>query len=228
MAAGHHPYVFPGGPPAAEPTVEGEHRAYLECLSYIDERLRQLVEGLAARGLGDTLVAIVSDHGEGFAQHGVRAHGNQVYDEALRVPMVLAGPQLAGLNARVTFPTMHPDLAPTLLGLLGVEVPMTMKGRDLTKDAGARLAIMGARPPAEQLGVRDGKWKMVASLESGVTQLFDLTADPGETRDVYQEHAELAQGMLTRARQWQVHARNLIENYASILEKHGHRCGDRP
>ena len=225
MAAGHHPYVYAGGPPAAEPTVDAEHQAYLGCARHVDDALRGLVEGLRARGLADdTLLVIVSDHGEGFDQHGGRTHGNQVYEEAVRVPAVLAGPQLRDLAGPVTFPTSHVDLAPTVLGLLGLEVPPTMKGRDLTREDDARLAISGARPPLEQLGVRDGDWKAVITLETGAVELFDLASDPGERQSVYDQHRDLADRLVARARLWKQHARNLIENYSEIVAGGPRRC----
>lgn len=229
MAAGHHPYVFADGPPPPEPTVEAERRAYVGCARHVDEAVRRLVEGLQARGLADdTLLAVVSDHGEAFDQHGGRTHGNQVYEESVRVPAVLAGPQLRDVPASVTFPTSHIDLAPTLLGLLGLEVPPTMKGRDLTRQDDARLVISGARPPLEQLGVRDGNWKAVVTLETGAVELFDLAADPGERHDVYDAHRDLADRLIARARQWKAHARNLIENYAAIVAGAPRRCTGVP
>lgn len=225
QAAGHHPYVFAGGPPAAEPTVLAEHAAYLGCARHVDDSLRWLVEGLRARGLlDDTLLVIASDHGEAFDQHGGRTHGNQIYEESVQVPAVMVGPQLTRLAGPVLFPTSHIDLAPTILGLLGLDVPPTMKGRDLTREDDQRLILSGARPPSEQLGVRDGHWKAVVSLETGAIELFDLTTDPGERHSVADEQGDLAERLIARARHWQQHSRNLIENYAAIASNGLKRC----
>jgi len=225
QAAGHHPYVFAGGPEAPEPTVPAEHAAYLECARHVDDSLRRLVDGLKARGLlDDTLLVIASDHGEAFDQHGGRTHGNQIYEESVQVPAVMSGPQLTAISGPVSFPTSHMDLAPTILGLLGLEVPPTMKGRDLTREDDARLVLSGARPPAEQLGVRDGAWKAVVSLETGAIELFDLASDPGEQHSLTEQHADLAERMVARARAWQAHSRNLIENYAAIAAHGLKRC----
>jgi membrane-anchored protein YejM (alkaline phosphatase superfamily) len=217
QAAGHHPYVFANGPPPPDPTIVAEHEAYVGCALHVDGAVRRLVDGLRARGLvDDTLVVVASDHGEAFDQHGGRTHGNQVYEESVRVPAVIAGPQVRDLADAVRFPTSHIDLAPTILGLLGLEVPPTMKGRDLTRDDSSRLVISGARPPSEQLGVRDGRWKAVLTLETGAVELFDLERDPGEKSNLYDGNRELADRLVDRARHWKQHARNLIENYASI------------
>ncbi len=225
QAAGHHPYAFAGGPGAGETTLEAEHAAYRACALHVDQSLRWLVEGLEARGLhDDTLLVIASDHGEAFDQHGGRTHGNQVYDESVRVPAVLAGPQVRQVGGPVTFPTSHIDLAPTVLGLLGLDVPISMKGRDLTREDDARLVISGARPPAEQLGVRDDRWRAVVSLETGVVELFDVSTDANEQRNVYDRHRDLADRLVARARAWQQHSRNLVENYAAIAADHARAC----
>ncbi len=225
MVAGHHPYVFPGGPPAPSSSLKDTLEAYLGCLGYIDERIREMVEGLQERGyLDDTLVVVLSDHGEAFNQHGTRGHGNQVYDEFVRVPLVLYGPQLRGVKGEVDFPTGHIDLAPTLLGLLGLPVPLTMKGRNLLVDRSGRAMLFGGRPEDEQYGIRDGNWKLIVTGETGVVELFDLEADPDEEHNVAGDHPQLAGRLLQRVRQWKPHSRNLIENYPSILERHGRRC----
>lgn len=225
MVAGHHPFVYPGGPPPPSSSLKAELEAYLGCLKYIDERIREMVEGLEERGyLDDTLVVVLSDHGEAFNQHGTRGHGNQVYDEFVRVPLVLYGPQLRGVKGGMDFPTGHIDLAPTLLGLLGLPVPLTMKGRNLLVDRSGRAMLFGGRPEDEQYGIRDGKWKLIVTGETGVVELFDLEADPDEKHNVADDRPQLAKDLLRRVREWIPHSRNLIETYPSVLEEHGHRC----
>jgi phosphoglycerol transferase MdoB-like AlkP superfamily enzyme len=225
MVAGHHPYNFPNGPPDPEPNVEDELRAYRGCLAYIDSQIRYLTELLEKHGyLDDTLLVVLSDHGEAFDQHGIRGHGPQVYEESVHVPFVLYGPQLRGVEGEIDFVTTNTDVAPTLLGLLGVPIPMTMKGRDLTRDDFPRVALFGGRPPAEQYGIRDGKWKLVLSGETGVVELFDVAADPDERTNLVDDHPELAKKLLEKVREWKPHSRNLIENYPMVLKQHGRRC----
>ena len=81
----------------------------------------------------------------------------------------------------VTMPTGNIDIAPTLLGLLGIEPPSTMKGRDLVHDSSARVVILATRPPLSQVGVRAGTWKLVHWAETGVNELFNVATDPGNT-----------------------------------------------
>ena len=137
---------------------------------------------------------------------------------------MIAGPQLGDVSGAVTLPTGHIDIAPTLLGLLGITPPATMKGRDLTHESDGRIVILATRPPLSQIGVRAGSWKLVHWQESGANELFDLARDPDERLDVSSQHEDIVRSLNAIGSRWQAHSRNLIENYAGILEASGRRC----
>ena len=99
-------------------------------VAYLDHEIARLHTELSARGLwgDDTLVVVVSDHGEQFYEHGSFFHG-RVHWENLHVPFILSGP---GLTARrVAAPVAMLDVAPTLLELLGIASPDAMEGKSL-------------------------------------------------------------------------------------------------
>jgi arylsulfatase A-like enzyme len=224
-AAGHHPYLFPGAP-EPRPGLKAERAAYLRALGYIDERIRELHDGLAARKLlDDTLVVVTSDHGEAFGEHPMDlTHGIYIYDQATHVPLFMFGPQLREVRGKVEFVTAHIDVAPTVLGLLDVPVPMSMKGRDLTRERASSLVIFKSRPPVAQIGLRDGDWKYIYTAETNTRELFDLGADPLEQVNVATTHADLCARFHAHLEAWDGHSRDLIENYASILGKSGRAC----
>jgi Sulfatase len=226
MAAGHHPYEFPGSPSGQWLDREAEDAAERATLRFVDDRLRDLVDGLARQELLDsTLIAIVSDHGPGSGRAGMgRIRDASIYEGSVRVPFIIHGPQLAGVSGAVTLPTGHIDIAPTLLGLLGIEPPSTMKGRNLVRNSEGRIVILATRPPLSQVGVRAGRWKLVHWGESGVNEVFDVANDPDERNDVSSSHRDLAGQLDAIERRWQAHSRNLIENYAAILAASGRRC----
>ena len=226
MAAGHHPYEYPGSPSGQWLDRDRETAAQRATLRFVDDRLREIVDGLARLKLREsTLVAIVSDHGPGSGRAGMgRIRDASIYEGSVHVPLVLSGPQLISAHGSVTLPTGHIDLAPTVLGLLGIVPPVTMKGRDLTRDSEGRVVILATRPPLSQVGVRAGPWKLVHWDETGVNELFDVAHDPDERDDVAKRHPELTAMLEAIGHRWQTHSRNLIENYAAIMETSGHRC----
>ncbi len=208
--AGHHPYIASR---AQEAKPEGERVAeYLRALGTADDAIRLIVEGLEAQGrLDDTLLIVLSDHGEG---HGHQA-GRNVYESVIRVPLVMFGPQLRGAEGEIDTVTGHVDVAPTLLSLLGMAPPRTMKGRDLTTSREANVVFFGGRPPKEQFGLTDGRWKYF--IEDGVVErLFDRLRDPGETRNLVSKQPEIAAAFKARVAHWRAHGEALIEDYTAL------------
>lgn len=212
----HHPYD--GEQAHVDNPLSDERAAYLRALRYIDDRMRDLVVGLEKLGQRDnTLIVMFSDHGEGFGQHaGSRGHGAKVYQEGVYVPLAILGPQLANVSGQVTLPTSHIDIAPTLLGLVDVEVPCTMKGRDLTAASDPRLVYFGGRPPGGQLGLVDGRWKYIRE-DNGLELLFDLQTDPAERESLADQHPERVAAYGARIDAWSAHSTRLVERYASVL-----------
>jgi hypothetical protein len=194
--AGHHPYDTPEpGPFPGDTDID----RYRNALHYADASLAALLRGLRERGLEDnTLVVICGDHGEAFGQHeGNYGHTLFLYDENVRVPLLVAAPGLIEEPVRVRRVASLVDLAPTVLDLLGLPAPDEYQGRSLLGGE-ARMALFCTDYSLGLVGLRDGRWKMIHELDSGRSQLFDLEADPQEKCDlsgrlpertaVYREH----------------------------------------
>ena len=160
-------------------------RAYEAEIRSVDAGFRALLEGLAARPRHrDAVVVLTSDHGEEFGEHGrVGWHSHTLYDELLRVPLILRLPGGEGGGREVTTPVRLIDLAPTLLDLAGVAAPPSFRGRSL-------LPFLRGRAPRELPAVasldaaagasnalRWEGWKLYDG------RLFDLGADAGEQID---------------------------------------------
>lgn len=171
----------------------GERAKYFREVMFTDVQVGRVLDALEALP-GDvarrTAVVVTADHGEAFAEHGMSWHGVELWEELVRVPMIVYVP---GVTARhVATPRSQIDLAPTLLGLLGLPrpaegAPDAMSGESLSGDLRGEEAP--ARPifldlpegPYNSLrrGVIDGGWKL---LERGVGrfELYNLAEDPGE------------------------------------------------
>lgn len=162
-----------------------------------DRGFGQLLAALEERGLrGETLVVLLSDHGEEFDEHGNLGHGADLYQEVLRVPLIVDLP--GGKPGRLVGTALPMDVAPTVLAALGVDRPTEMAGVDLL--AGARGRTGGAERPAfahldydRRAGVSVvlGGWKLIEPLTrrfAAAPQLFDLARDPGERENLAESH----------------------------------------
>lgn len=181
--------------PATLTAADRRHleRLYAARLAQADARLGELLDVLERSGRRrDTVVLVTSDHGEAILEHGRLEHGDDVHREQLDVPFVLLVPGRDG--GRLDGPASLIDVAPTLLGLAGLPVPSAMEGRDLlATGAGAERTRIsrgyGSRPV---LGIQRGRWKATFDCLTRRQALYDLVADPGETRDVWRSHPATA------------------------------------
>ncbi len=179
----------------------------------LDEELRSLLEGLDAGGLsGRTALLVTSDHGEEFMERGAVLHARTYFDEVIAVPLILRG---AGVprGMRSEIPASLVDVAPTLLSLVGLPVPPSMEGRDLSAlwrsgapRPGPRYVFAEADRahgvPDRFRMVLDERYKLIADRVSGETQLYDLREDPGERHDLAGERPDLVRERLEALEAW--------------------------
>jgi len=165
-------------------------------IRFTDHLVGRFVSRLRRLGVLDrTIVVITSDHGEAFGEHGTWQHGDMVYDEVMRVPLVVRGPGVPA-GVRPGAPVGLVDVAPTVLELAGLEVPTTMQGRSLVPLLRGRT--LPPRPRVAELHgyvvpVRyepnlravwlDGR-KAIYDVDHDRWQVFDIVADPGEQHDI--------------------------------------------
>jgi arylsulfatase A-like enzyme len=178
-----------------------EHAAVLKRLydgevRYVDDELGRVFAALPA----DALVIISSDHGEEFWEHGKFDHGKTLYEEVIRVPLVVRFPD--GGSGVSDAAVGLVDLAPTVLGHLGLDVPASMQGRDITAAArGGKWDFPAFAGSSMLEGMRryavvyEGR-KLILGHEQGWAQaeFYDLVADPGESYQAEKfrpEYAEL-------------------------------------
>ena len=193
----HLPYAPPSPYPAG---YDGE-------ISYVDAQVGRVLETLEARGLGkDALVVLTSDHGESLGEHGEKSHGFFVYDATLRVPLILKSAASLPAGERIAAPVSTIDIFPTVLEALEVPVPEEAQGRSLLSLVRGEAAEL---PPAYAecyvselnfgwaplVALREGGYKYI---EAPRPELYDLRADPGETKNLFGADPERATRMRSR------------------------------
>jgi arylsulfatase A-like enzyme len=141
------PLELPAEHELQRPLAERQMARYDGEIRWIDEWLGKLFEELDRRGLADeTLVLVVSDHGEEFLEHGALYHGRNLYDVQIRVPLIVRFPGRAHAGRRIATPVSLVDVGATLLGAAG-------RGRDEWR-SGRDLAGLLASPPAAGFDAR--------------------------------------------------------------------------
>jgi len=171
----------------------------------MDAKIGELVAVLRAR-FPDTIVVLTSDHGEEFFEHGGFGHGETLYEEVLRVPLIVAGPGVAS-GARIVEQVSLLDVVPTVLERLAIPPASALDGRSLlpflragsTAAVGATSGDAGATRDAQPVlglhtashdgtlslrGVRSPSRKLVHDDHRGTVELYDLASDPDERRNL--------------------------------------------
>jgi arylsulfatase A-like enzyme len=183
-------------------------------LALVDHEVGWVRRQLEATGLWDSLVVILTaDHGEALGEHGSVGHGPSLYEETLRVPLILRFPPALALSGR-RVPALVDllDVAPTIadvFGLLGRGVSASFQGQSLLPVVlgapGRRevLARSDGSTPAYALIDEDGKLVLDTSL--GAVAMYDLRADPAESRDLAASQPARASAYRERLRRLLAH-----------------------
>jgi arylsulfatase A-like enzyme len=206
----HGPYTPPPGfdlwktyrkdgeerPITAETPGEIRDRyAYAGEVRYTDSQVGRLLDGLVSLGEAErTLVIITSDHGESFRyREGLLGHGWNVFDDTLRVPLIMRAPGLVPAGRRVAPPVSLVDITPTVLDLVEVPVPPTVEGRSLVplfRDGGApgfadRPVFAEVRIQTKRLvAIQQGPRKWIMDANAGGGRVYQPADDPAEERDL--------------------------------------------
>ncbi len=170
---------------------------YFGEIAAMDLEIGRIVAALERRGLAEkTLLVITADHGESFLEHGEQTHGFFCYGATTHVPLILSLPLYGAAGRRFDHPVQGIDLAPSILEALGLPADGGLEGHSLASRA-TREVYSEAMIPFEDFylspvhSLRDGDYSYYYSSEQ---ELYDLAADPGETRNLIAENPGLAAG----------------------------------
>lgn len=177
-------------------------RPYDGEIAYMDRYVGALLDRLGEEGLIEkTIVVIAGDHGEGLGDKVEIGHGIFLYEETLRVPLILHNPAVFPRSQVIESQVRLVDLAPTVLEIVGLkEEAAGMKGQSLVawlrgksrKDLDSLVESFYPRENfgwSEMVGLVSARWKFI---QSPLPELYDLEKDPGEHRNLYQTSPERA------------------------------------
>lgn len=180
------------------PAVRALKHLYGERVDLVDGFVGDIVRGLEDMKLKEkTAIVVTADHGEQLGEHGRWAHGPDLHEELIRVPLILRCPGLPGPR-RIDHQVELLDLAPTLLDMLGVPAPSSFLGSSFAPLAsahsaegseiifseamhcGGRLSRSGVPDVFTVTSCRHFGWKFIHDTEDDGEELYNLAADPNE------------------------------------------------
>ncbi len=187
-------------------------------IRYFDDQLQRLLADLEHRGLvQNTLMIVTADHGESLGEHfDYLNHGGTPHQPSVGVPLIVVFPGRVPVGQEVSAPVGLIDLTPTVLDLVGLDIPDEIQGQSLAAvmsgAAGPHEFVFmesGTRSPT-QLSVRHGKWKLVQirapgdrkAFRLGESQLYDLETDPTEQTNVSAAHRAIVEKLAAALAQW--------------------------
>lgn len=188
MLAGREPGGFSADPFAARRGIA----AYLACVSFMDAQLGLVLDALDRDDKWkDTIVVLFGDNGHHFGDHGGLWRKNTLFEESLRVPMIIAAPGMAQPGVSTDALADLIDVYPTLVELTGIARPGTLDGISLAptlKDPKASVqdALVQYRPtePSKTgYSIRTARYRYTL-WPDGSEELYDLNVDPAGRKDL--------------------------------------------
>lgn len=184
---------------------------YAGAVAYADAQVGRLLAELERQQLLDrTIVVVMGDHGEGLGEHGELTHGLFLYESVLQVPLIVRAPCTSS-GSRVGTVVRTTDVMPTVLELLdvsttrhgldGTSLVSLLRGTALREDLEALADNVYPRSRfgwSELRSLRAGRFKLIATVRP---ELYDLSLDPGEQRNLFHERPRLARALFTRLRE---------------------------
>ena len=201
--------------PLTPEVVRRELRLYYALITHLDAQVGRILAALnQSDEAANTIVIYTSDHGLAIGSHGLLGKQN-LYQPSLSTPRVFVGPGVPR-GKRTDAIVLKQDYFPTLCQMIGIKAPQSVEGTSFgdifTGNAGAARTGMLSGFKTFQRAYCDGRWKYIRYQVNGqkTTQLFDLQADPAETRNLAADAA---------------HAQE-IDRLAGLMRDARKQCGD--
>ena len=210
-----------------------QRRHYYANCTMIDTAVGKLMEALERRGvLDDTVIVFTSDHGDCLGDHG---HSQKwtMYEESVRVPAIVWRPGQVVPGRRVGDLVSLFDFGPTVLELAGLEPPRWMEAKSLLPyltdgELDPRRYVFAEHSNDKILWgtefmtmIRDHRWKLVHFVDYGEGQLFDLEADPGELRNLWDDpaHRDTRLGLVEEILRWRIHSALKTQGWTEAVRR---------
>jgi arylsulfatase A-like enzyme len=194
--------------PRTEAVIRDQLSEYYGLITHLDEQVGRILAALEESGRAkDTIVIYTADHGLALGSHGLLGK-QSLYEHSMKSPLVVAGPGVPVGKSSEAFTYLF-DLFPTLCELAGVKAPANLAGTGLRPVWGGetgRIRDSVFLPYTDTMrSVRDDRWKLIVYPPINHRELFDLSADPHEMKDVSNDpaHATTIERLTGLMKDWQ-------------------------
>ncbi len=193
---------------------------YDGAIAYMDACIQQILARLESLGIAEeTLVVLNSDHGETLYDHDCYFDHHGLYDNTLKVPLIIRYPGKLPAGLRVPGFNQHKDLLPTLLDLAGIRTRIRFDGQSLLRLVNGRATTFETEQYLTECtwmrkhGWRTPEWKLIIALEPDLhfkpgVELYNLLLDPDETTNLADRHPDVT-----------AHLRGRLEAHIAMREK---------
>jgi arylsulfatase A-like enzyme/cytochrome c-type biogenesis protein CcmH/NrfG len=181
-------------------------------IAFADEQVGRLLRFLKEKGIyQNTVIVLCGDHGESLGEHGEKTHGFFIYNATMHVPLIIRLPEQPGART-VADPVSLVDLMPTVLGAVGLGVPLQVQGRSLLPELRGGEAASARDSQSDRDRILYGEtflprihfnWSELRGSENAKyhfidaprPELYDLAKDPGEVHNLFAEKKAVAEEM---------------------------------
>lgn len=182
-------------------------------ISYVDYHIGKLIELLKKEKLYDnTMIMITSDHGEEFYDHKGYDHGQTLYEEVIKIPLIIKYPNNLDKGKVKDDPVLSIDICPTIMDFLNIPIPDIMKGVSLYKNqqSSETKRVVFAELGEYEKGMRSlqvGRWKLILTQnfpkdswkrDYPLLQLYEITSDVNETYDLASVKKDVSNDLYNR------------------------------
>jgi arylsulfatase A-like enzyme len=209
-------YIEPHFPYPDDPQIEifgsNEQDKYDATLYYVDNQIKKLFDYIEQdHWTEDSIIIVMSDHGEEFWEHGDRFHGRQVYDESRMIPMAMCIPGVP--HAEVSQPVSLIDVVPTLLNAVGVNegfdafegfnlLPAVLKAEINTNRVLFTETWVGDKIEKRKVAVHFKNWRLIYSSINNSFELYNVYKDGKQQVNVIDREKSQANTMINIFKTW--------------------------